>query len=89
MDIRWAANLATTCLSFLKRDQDGTMIVDVIGSQMASGGPDQFWPMFDLAQDNVRNELSRHAANNDGKLVARYKKLNDYFEEQATHRPGG
>ena len=89
MDIRRAANLAKTCLSFLKRDQDGTVIVDVIGRQMASRGPDQFWPMFDLVQDNVRNELSRHAANNDGKLVARYKKLNDYFEEQATHRPGG
>lgn len=88
---RLAAGIAELCLSMLRRDLDGTVVLDPLGDRMlaiartmAGVGADSIADRVAPAHEVVRQQLADAEASNNQKLVDRYQRLMAYFDERAS-----
>jgi hypothetical protein len=88
---RLAAAVAAFCLSMLRRDTDGTVVLDPLGERMvemartmARFGDSNIADRIAPAHEVVRQQLSRAKASNDQKLIARYQTLLEYFDQRVS-----
>ena len=83
-DVRYrgAARFATDCWSMLRRESDGHMALDVLGSSWARlERRQQLRDLFDRAHDNVCGQLEEHRRAGDRTLIERYGLLLAYFDD--------
>ena len=81
--IEVARQIAVRCRRMLARDDRGVLFVDYLSpcfeESVTSAHIELLWSR---ARDFIESELVAHAANGDGKLVARYRRLADYFDSR-------
>ena len=77
------ATMAGMCLSMLRQDFDGCMVVDGLGSTMLRQAVSRFRDAVLQAHDNVRANHQRFRDTGNEKLATRYKTLLAYFDESA------
>jgi hypothetical protein len=80
-----------TDLTMLRRDLDGTVVLDPLGDRMlaiartmAGFGADSIADRVAPAHNVVRQQLADAEASNNQKLVDRYRRLMAYFDEHAS-----
>lgn len=73
--------IATRCLTFIKPDIDGRLILDFLGESSRKALSTVVQPdMFKKAYDFVNDEFAKWSKAGDTKLASRYDELRSYFE---------
>ena len=76
---------ADLCLSMLREDTDGHVVVDGLGQTMLDqfGEVPDFRNQFSRAYDNVRAHCRNFRGAGNAKLASRYDLLRTYFDQRA------